>query len=288
LDWEAVRCFVAAARAKSLSGGARLLQVEHTTVGRRISSLERALGGELVIRGAAGLALTPLGRSVLRHAKEMERRAAAIGQLSQVARRRVRLVVPTGFTALLGDELEAFSQAQPGLSLEIVSGSRRVDLRKGEADLAIRVGPIEDETLVARKLGDVGSALYGSQSYLARKRQVDLRDLDGHSVIGFHRALRAMPAAQWLEARSARAIVVMRSREAVDMLSAARSGAGLAVLPCFLADGERSLVRLTREPVASRRVSLVYRREAGLSAELRSVISFAVNAARKHAAAMRG
>jgi DNA-binding transcriptional LysR family regulator len=67
-------------------------------------------------------------------------------------------------------------------------------LRKGEADLAFRVGPIDDEGLVARKLGDVGSALYGSRSYLSRRPKVDPDDLSGHAVIGFHRSLAEMPA----------------------------------------------------------------------------------------------
>jgi DNA-binding transcriptional LysR family regulator len=289
LDWEAVRFFLRAAEAKSLSGAARSLSVEHTTVGRRLSSLERALGAALVERGPAGLSLTRLGRRVLRRARDMERIARTIADLGKLERTNVRLVVPTGFTALLTPELEALSRAQPGLALEVVSGAHRVDLRKGEADLAIRVGPVDDQELVTRKLGEVGSALYGARSYLARRKcAVDPVDLRGHAIIGFHRSLQGMPAAEWLNARAAGAHVVLRSREAVDMLSAAQSGAGLAVLPCFLADSEPSLVRLTREPIASRQVSLVYRREGRLSPELRAVVSFILEVMRKHTAAMRG
>jgi DNA-binding transcriptional LysR family regulator len=281
LDWEAVRYFLHAARSKSLSGAARSLRVEHTTVGRRLSSLEEALGATLVERSPGGVTLTRLGRRVYRLAQHMAGAARSIAELAGAESTNVRLVVPTGFTALLTPHLEALSRAKPQLALEIVSGARRVDLRKGEADLAIRVGPIEDETLVARKLGEVGSALYGARSYLAkRKCNIDPDDLNGHAVIGFHRSLADMPAARWLHERAANAAIVLRSREAVDMLSAARSGAGLAVLPCFLADAEPALVRLTRQPVAQRRVSLVYRREPRASPELRAVISFVMETLR--------
>jgi DNA-binding transcriptional LysR family regulator len=74
----------------------------------------------------------------------------------------------------------------------------------------------------------------------------------------------------------------------MDMLTAAQTGAGLAVLPCFLGDGDPSLVRLTRTPVALRGVSLVYRREARLSPEVRAVIAFVVDALRQQAARLRG
>lgn len=289
IDWEALHFFLRAAESGSLSGAARSLRVEHTTVGRRLSNLERAVGAPLVTRKAAGLELTPLGQSVFQLASEMAGLVGAIAELAAVERTNVRLVVPTGFTALLTPELESLRREQPHVSLEIVSGARRVDLRKGEADLAVRVGPIEDEALIARKLGDVGSALYAAPAYLARHgTPTDLDDLSGHAIIGFHGSLAHMPAAQWLAARAASGKVVMRCREAADLLAAAQSGAGLAVLPCFLGDAAPPLVRLTRQPLGVRRVSLVYRREARVSAELRSVISFIVSVMRQHAAKLRG
>jgi DNA-binding transcriptional LysR family regulator len=288
-DWESVRHFLLAAESRSLSGAARRLDVEHTTVGRRIATLERAVGAALVVRGPKGLELTPVGEHVFRLASEMATLARAIHEVAIVERTNVRLVMPTGFTSLLMPELDALRRAQPRILLEIVSGARRVDLRKGEADLALRIGPIDDEQLVARKLAEVGSALYGSRGYLARQAaRIDPDDLAGHSVIGFHSSLCNMPAATWLAQRSERATVVMRSREAADMLAAAQSGAGLAVLPCFLADAEPSLVRLTHEPIGLRKLSLVYRRESRVAAEFRAVVAFLSEVVRDHAKKLRG
>ena len=289
LDWESIRYFLHAADAKSLSGAARSLRVEHTTVGRQLSRLERRVGVALVVRGPSGLSLTPSGARVFGLARQMAELARAIGEVRRGQAAGVRLVVPTGFTALLSPHLEALRSLHPDIVLEIVSGGRRVNLRKREADLAIRIGPIEDETLIQRKLGEVGSALYGSRRYLEQRSEpVDVDDLSGHAVIGFHAALSEMPAAAWLAARCEGAHVVLRSREAVDMVAAAKSGAGLAVLPCFLASAEASLVRLTPAPIGSRRLSLVYRRDPRASAELRTVAALIVRITREHAGALSG
>ena len=289
MEWEPLRHFLAAAREQSLSAAARRLGVEHSTVSRRIAGLEQVLGAALVERLPSGLELTPLGTRVARLAKEMERAAQRIGRLASARRSQVRLVVPTGFLALLSPELERLRRDHAEIALEIVSTGRRVDLRKGAADIAIRVGPSSDEELVTRKLGDVGFALYASRSYLQRHgKPANVDDLSGHSVIGFQRSLSHMPAAEWLAARSANAAVVMRSREAVDLLTAVQSGAGLGVLPCFLANLEPSLERLTPKPIALRPVALVYRREARLAPEVRAVMRFVVETLRRQSRDLRG
>lgn len=166
-----------------------------------------------------------------------------------------------------------------------MSGARPVDLKKGEADLAIRVGPIADKELVARKLGEIGWALYASDAYLARRGAPrDPNDLRGHDVIGYDPSLASVPAANWLEERAASANVVMRSREMTDMLAASASGVGLAVLPCVVGGTEPKLTRLTEEPVATRNIALVYRREAKLSREVHAVVRMVVELMHEHAA----
>ena len=85
-------------------------------------------------------------------------------------------------------------------------------------------------------------------------------------IVAFHEGLSQMPAAQWLEARSSEATIALRSREMVDMLTAAVDGLGLAVLPCGLGDPEPTLRRLTPEMLAPRPLWLVHRAEARLVA----------------------
>ena len=289
LNWDDLRYFLRAAEAKTLAGAARALGVEHTTIGRRLSALERALGAPLVVRGPDGLKLTPLGENLLPLVHEVERAIVAVQDRVRGQKTRVRLAMPSGLTQLFADALPRLRSDHPELALELLSGARPVDLKSGEADLAIRAGPIADEDLISSKLCEMGWSLYAAESYLARRgRPDDALDLTGHDVIGYDPSLAATPAAHWLEAHATNANVVLRSREMTDMLAAAVSGIGLALLPCVVAEPEPKLTRLTRAVLARREVSLVYRREATLSEPVRVVIDFVKGTMGAHASRMSG
>lgn len=288
LEWSDLRVFLRAAQAKTLAGAARALAVEHTTVGRRLTALEKALGAPLVVRGPAGLQLTPLGHQALPLVEAVERAVHEVQKLVSKQSARVRLAVPSGFTTFFTPHLGRLREQRPGLELELVSGARPVDLKKGEADLAIRIGVITDPELVTRKLGTSGSALFASSSYLGRKpAPKSPEDLRGHELIGFDPSLARVPAAQWLEAHAAGATIALRSREMTDMVAAAVDGAGIALLPCHFAAREPSLRRLSGV-LTERPVMLVYRKEARLNDAVRTVARFVVEVMREHAPAMAG
>jgi DNA-binding transcriptional LysR family regulator len=289
LDWDDLRYFLRAAQSRTLAGAARDMGVEHTTIGRRLSALERSLGTALVLRGPEGLRLTPLGERVAPLVEEVERAVLAVCDVIASHRARVRLAVPSGFARLFAPGVAQLCRDHPGLALELMSGSQLVDLKRGEADLAIRSGPVADKDLVVRKLGESGWSLYASEAYLGRRpAPIDPDDLSGQEVIGYDAALTAVPAAAWIEKRAARATIVLRYREMTDMVAAAVSGVGLAALPCILADAEPALRRLTDDVIATRNLSLVYRREARLSESVRAVVCFVMDTIQEHAARIRG
>jgi DNA-binding transcriptional LysR family regulator len=289
LDWNDLRYFLRAAQAGTLAGAARAMGVDHSTIGRRLSALERALGAPLVIRAADGLHLTPLGASLVPLVEDVDRAVLAVHGRASQRQARVRLAMPTGFTGLFSANLERLRKAYPQLTLELMTGARPVDLKRGEADLAIRSGPIADQELIVRLLGESGWSLYAAPVYLARRpAPVDLDDLSGHDIIGFDPSLSEVPAAQWIEQRARSATVVLRSREMSDMQAAALSGAGLAVLPCLGADSESGLVRLTPRVLATRQLSLVYPREARLAQPVQAVIRFVLDVMRDNAALIAG
>lgn len=289
LNWDDLRYFSRAAQAGTLAGAARALEVEHSTVGRRLSALERALGAALVVRGPDGLHLTQLGERLTPLVAEVERKVAAVRELAAAESARVRIALPSGFTSLFADRLNDWLRQHPGLALELLSGAQRVDLERGEADLALRSGPVRGQALVSRKLCDTGFSLYASHAYVARRAApINLEDLSGHDVIAFDRSLHGMPAATWLEARLGSATVVLRSREMTDILAAAVSGLGIAVMPCMLGDVAPELTRLTPEVVASRSLSLVYRPEARLSQNVRLVMRFVEGTLKANATRISG
>lgn len=289
VDWNDLRYLHVAVQQGSLTRAARALRVRHTTVGRRLDALEDALGASLVIRGPDGLRPTPIGAELVPLLGDIERAVAAACALAGARRSSVRLAAPSGFADLLGDAVAQLRARHPDISVEIVSGARAVDLRRGEADLAVRIGPIDDPDLIARKVGDVGWALYASRRYLARRgRPAGVRDLSGHELIGFDPGLAQSPAARWVEAHARSAAIVLRSREMVDMRDAAKRGVGLALLPCLLGDAEQALERITSEVVARRPIAIVHRRDARRSASVRVVARIVAEAIAAHAAELGG
>jgi DNA-binding transcriptional LysR family regulator len=289
LNWDDLRYFLRAFEAKSLAGAARSLGVEHSTVGRRLSALERSLGAPLVLRGPHGLQLTPLGEKLAPLVHDMGRAAAAVDALVNAQKATVRLAVPSGFTRIFADALSRPNAKGLKFSLDILSGARPRDLKQGEADLAIRAAPLADQNLIAGKLCEAGFSLYASAAYLDRRpAPVDPHDLTGHDVIGYHASLSAAPPSRWLEKHAAGAVIVLRSREMTDVLSAALSGIGLAVLPCLLGDAEPALTRLTPQVLAKQNLSLVYPREFRASESMRAAIGFVRAVVRQHALLISG
>jgi DNA-binding transcriptional LysR family regulator len=289
INWDDLRYFLRAAQAKTLAGAARAMGVDHSTVGRRLTGLERALGAPLFIRRPDGLQLTPLGETLAPLAGRVERAVLALSDQVTHQTARVRVAMPTGFTRLFTASLARLRAEHPALSLEFLGEPRLVDLGKGEADLAIRSGPVGDEDLVARRLGEVGSSLYAAPAYLARRpAPAAADDLRGHDLIGYDHSLAALPVAKWIEEHAGDATIVLRSREMTEMLAAALSGAGIALLPCFLGDEEPELQRLTAEVISTREISLVYRRELRLVKSVRAVIEFVVDVMRENAARVAG
>jgi DNA-binding transcriptional LysR family regulator len=290
LHWDDLRYFLRAVQAGTLAGAARAMGVEHSTVGRRLAALERALGVPVVVRAPDGLHLTPTGEGLVPLVEAVERAVLAVHGRATQREVRVRLAMPTGFTALFTAHLHALRAAHPQLTLELLTGAKAIDLQRGEAELAIRSGPVSAQELIARPLGESGWSLYASPAYLARRPAPDdALDLRGHELIGYDPSLSEVPAARWVEQRLRDgATLALRSREMTDMLAASLGGAGLAVLPCLIGDETPGLLRLTPAVLATRSLSLVYPREARMSAPVQAVIRFVIDVMRENAGRIAG
>lgn len=275
LDWSDLRFFLAAVKSGTLAGAARALGVKHSTVGRRLNALENALGAAVILRSEQGLQLTPLGEKLVPHALAVERSIAEFGEQAAAARTRVRVGVPTGLFKLFTPHLARLRRDHPEIALEFLSGSEPVDLRKGEAELAIRAGPVVEEELIVRKVGQTGWSLYAAQAYLDRHPEpIDALDLTGQELLGFAVRLSGVPGAKWMAEHGAGAHVALVNREMAEMTTAAIAGLGLAALPRILGDAEPSLKRVTPAIDGASQLSIVYRREAKLTDAVQVVIRF--------------
>ena len=256
MDWDHLRFFAALAQTGTLAGAARTLNVEHTTVARRIQALEQQLGHPLFVRDASGHKLNEAGRQLLPVAQAMEHAARGLDQLGLQATQQPAAVaglVRVGVTEGLGVQLLAAPLAQlaqqyPKLSIDLLALPRLMHLSRREADIVISLERPKRATVVVSKLADYHLYLYGERQYLARKPLVRTSDdLRHHQFIDYVDDMLFSKELQLLAQVHKPAHYVFRSTSIAAQFAAVRTGVGVAVLPAFLADKDPLLQRVLPE-----------------------------------------
>ena len=253
--WDDLQAFLAVARAGRLTEAARGMGVEHTTLSRRITRLEAALGARLFDRRPTGYELSAEGESLLPRAEAIERAALGIW-LDRVdpavgLTGSVRIGTPEAFgTFCLAERIGELSALHPGLSIELVATPRAFSLSKREADLAIGLARPATGRLRAKKLGDYELGLYGAPDYLARHGRPEGRDgLHRHRFVGYIDDLVFSPELDYFATALPGLQPIIRISNVITQMTATRAGAGLCILPCFMADRDANLVRLLPQSV---------------------------------------
>ena len=288
-NWDDLRLFLAVARAGTLSGAARVLGVNHSTVFRRIGAFEEAIGVRLFDRLPNGYVLTAAGEEMRESALRVEEEIAALGR--KVTGQDLRLSGTVRITTidmlafgLLPRHLAAFRDSYPGIEIELVVGNVALNLSRREADVALRVGNAPVETLVGRRVGRLAFAVYGSAGYRARRPEPDLTL---HDWIGFdseHEALVQRMARFLPEVKP-----TLRTNSVAAALSAAKAGLGLAPLPCGLADLEGDLVRIALLPDEfTLDLWLLTHEDLRQTARIRAFLDFLAEALAKEAPLLEG
>lgn len=256
LDWDLLQSFLAVARTGKLTVAAKRLGVDHSTLSRRLTALEGALGAKLFERAFSGYALTHQGENLLERAEGMESTVLAIqsdvGQSRSRVSGTVRIGAPDGFgTAFLAPLIGELAAAQPDLHIDLVATPRSFSLSKREADIAIGLSRPAHGRLHVRKLTDYRLGLYaargapelwqgvGSVEDIARRPFISYID----DLIFAPELDYVPPAVKALEPR-------IRSSNLIAQYQACAAGAGLCILPCFLADADTRLVRMLADEVS--------------------------------------
>jgi len=250
-DWNDLKYFLAVADHHSTLAAARALEVNQSTVQRRLGELERCIGRQLVKRHPTGYRLTEFGESMLPHAHRVAQSVLAFEQHVEATRReavgviRVTCPEPLVYRITQSALLERFHARHPGLRVEFVMSDKYLDLTKGDADVALRSGDTEDNELVGRKIADSIWAVYASRTYIERHGKPDrLEDLAQHLLVGFDETMTNHRAAKWLRQVAPNASIVARNNSVLGLLYSVKAGVGLAPLPTAIADAEQDLVRV--------------------------------------------
>jgi DNA-binding transcriptional LysR family regulator len=293
-DWDDARFFLAVHRTGSLSAAGRRIQVNQTTVGRRIASLEETLGVRLFEKGARGFTLTGAGERFLPHAERIEDEVHATaleisGQESRLSG-TVRVTAADAFGPFFVTPLLAeFRGRYPEIEVELNADVRVLSLSKREADIALRNLRPKEATLVSRKLANFGIAMYASKSYVEARGRPKGRDLSAHDLIDFETSVSPTQEARWYEQNARKGRTVFRSNSTWANLHACAAGLGLALIPCYLGDPHPGLVRvMPPEDVIVRDLYMVMHRDLRHSARVRACADFLVRAHAKRALELAG
>jgi DNA-binding transcriptional LysR family regulator len=270
---------LAVARTGRYTAAADLLGINHTTASRRVAALENALGGPLLARSAGGWELTDLGRTAVAAAERIEATLHGLhADTDDDLHGKVRIAATDGFSAGLG-------RLHPRLSVDLLTVTRRAPSTRSGVDIEVVVGRpgtyrVEPTLLAPYRLG-----LYGSEDLLAATGIPRSRaDLAGRPLVYF---IESMLTVDDLD--QARVIVPemadrLSSTNVLVHVEATRAGAGLGLLPCFLADAQPDLVRVLPDEVF---VELEYWMVVRPEAARRREVAVVAGALRERVDAMR-
>lgn len=270
MDWNDLRYVLAVARRRTLAAAGRDLNVDSTTVGRRLLAIEGQLGTRLFERTSDGFEPTHTGEITIARAEEIEIQTLAL--LREVEGSDSRIEGPVRITALdmLLDDLiiprlpQLWTQ-HPGLELTLVSDIRLFDLSRREADIGIRYSKPTHADLVGRRLGRQATGLY-----VAREFEIG----DSPPLITLPKELAEIKEARALHEYFPRGRIVARANTESHMMALVLAGVGIGLLDCFSADADPRLRRAVADPVLTDEIWAIVHVDMHRAKRVRAVIDF--------------
>jgi len=291
MDWDDIRYFLTVSRTGSIRGAAIQLEVNHSTVSRRIAQLEKKLRVRLFDKLPSGYIITPAGEEIISFASLIEIQTSAIerqifGRDTELSGKlRITLSEALATHLLMGD-FEKFTQKYPGINIELVISDEEFSLSKREADVAIRItqGSPPDH-LVGRRILTLSQCTYATHEYISRN---DI--LNNPASIHWIGWDDDAPLPQWIKNSDfPNSPIQHQVDHIIAQLAAAKAGLGISILPCFLGDPEPSLQRVPGATVkSSRDIWLLTHHDLRQTARVRVFSEFMTNAIRQHVDLLEG
>lgn len=281
-DWNHIRSFIVTAEEGTLSAAAKALNSTQPTLSRQVSALEAKLKVTLFERVGQRLVLTNSGLELLEHAREMSNAALAFSLTASGQSQKIEgsVIVSAGeLTAafLLPKIIAKLRRLEPGITIEVVVTNEPSDLKRREADIAIRSFHPKQNDLIAKKVGEEVIWLYGTADYLAKFPVIsDFSELDNIQVIGFDRSnsiTDILNQQGWNLSEQNFAIITPFQ---LLQLELSKEGQGVIFFPEQMGDKETKLIRAFEHmgPIMTLPVWLVCHQELRTSVRVRRVFDF--------------
>lgn len=282
-EWSDIPIYLAVASEGSTLGASRKLNLNQTTVSRRIQALEHALKLTLFERDTRGYALTPHGTALLDVAGQMNAAAENVALRAERLRREISGTIrisaaSQAFEHLGFPLLTKFRERYPDVTFEADTDDRVVSLERGEADIALRAADeVVGDTLIARKLATIPWGIYCSRGYLTNNGIP--RDIDDCATHGFLQydddLVSKIKGLRWLRDRISKEQIVYVVNTVPGMTGSLKTGSGLGALPCMAGDAVPDLVCCFRQKEMSHTLWIVASKESYAHARVRAFMKAA-------------
>lgn len=281
---ENLRTFVAVAENGTLSAAAKELTTSVSTVGRRLDALEAQVGLQLVVRTVDGAFLTEDGEQLLPRALESVEAGDAFWRAAAAAREGVgqepvRLSATEPMISdILAPALPALRAVSPSTILQLSSSNEPASLARRDADMALRLVRPTGDSLIARRLPDIQLGCYCSKPFLNGRKPSSI-SIAEEPLLVFDDSFGDIAEVRWLREHDLEAQTVLKSLSSRALMNAAVAGAGIAIVPKFMAR-HTGLVEVAAPPVPSRQVWLVLHRDLRRNREMQVVRNWVVSTVR--------
>ena len=279
-NWDDLQVVLTVARLGSFQAAAGVLDLNQSTIGRRIQRIEQALGAKFFDRHVGGMRLSPAGEVLFEKALAIEAAAQDIelnlsGFDSNVAG-IVRISATEGLAYLwLVDALLAFCAEHRDVDVEIITDRRGLKLLHHDADVSVVIDRPEDPRLVATRVAQVNHSLFASQGYVDAYGLPGRReDFDRHRFVDYTPYDTAREMGWWTQEVLPANRVAFRVDSASVYLSAIRAGAGVGLLPNFYKKAAPDLIALPIDANATLSLWLVSHAETNQGRKTRLLIDF--------------
>lgn len=289
MQWDDLRYVLAVVRTGSALRAARLLGVNQTTVLRRLSALEAVLGARVFERRTSGQSLTSSGRLIAQAAERMEHEAQAMRSALAAQQRdlagSVRLTTSEGLAGrLVTPFMRAFQRRYPGISVELFTCDERLDIARGEADVALRASSRpEGGGIVAQRMPDLDWTIYCSHAYAEERGMPGSRDaIAGHDIVGLEGPMAQLPGWLWVCGAAPETVIQFRSNSFIGLIAHLKAGLGLGALPTICGDAEPELIRcFPPPPELKAEMWLIVREAIKTQPHVRALVDFLADYVRK-------